>query len=120
MVEPEQSPYLLEDLSDFEFEENPTHTGGCSLVYKGIIKSTGQEVAAKKPKPNDEIAFSCLVQEYNMMLTTKHPLIQILIGFYCPSDHNECLLITPYYNKGSLNDHIKKKKVILTLLISKY
>ncbi|KAK8883942.1 hypothetical protein M9Y10_043044 [Tritrichomonas musculus] len=100
---------LLNDLEDFEIDDTVINRGGYGIIYSGSIKSTKQKIAAKKSIKNDLLSVKSIIQEYNMLVQCNHPLIQMPIGLYISENSDECVLITPFYERGSLSNFIQSQ-----------
>lgn len=100
---------LLNDLDDFEIDDTVINRGGYGIIYSGSIKSTKQKIAAKKSIKNDPLSVKSIIQEYSMLVQCNHPLIQMPIGLYISENSDECVLITPFYERGSLSNFIQSQ-----------
>lgn len=103
---------ILQNLDDFDIDDKEIKTGGFGKIILGIIKSTKQKVAIKRPLSNKEESFISIKQEAEILSECNHPSIQILIGFHHNSQKDEYSLITPYYEKGSLDEIIFSKRAL--------
>ncbi|KAL2343766.1 hypothetical protein Fmac_005051 [Flemingia macrophylla] len=87
--------------------------GGFGKVYKGVIPSTGLEVAVKRVAPNSTQGIREFVAEITSMAQLKHRNLVQLQGWCRKQD--ELLIVYDYVPNGSLdmllfeNDHQKKK-----------
>ncbi len=110
---------VLHDLNDFEFDEGYIDSGGFGKIKRGKIKVTGQEVVYKAPKSSNILEINALIQEYNILCQCRHPLVELVIGFYHPDKSNEYGLITPYCELGSLANYISRNEPLGQNLVLK-
>lgn len=87
--------------------------GGFGKVYKGVLPSTGLEVAVKRVAPNSRQGLREFVAEITSMAQLKHRNLVQLHGWCRKQD--ELLIVYDYVPNGSLdkllfeNEHQKKK-----------
>ncbi|KAK7400282.1 hypothetical protein VNO78_11486 [Psophocarpus tetragonolobus] len=94
-------------------DKNLLGYGGFGKVYKGILPSTGLEVAVKRVAPNSRQGIREFVAEITSMAQLKHTNLVQLHGWCRKQD--ELLIVYDYIPNGSLdkllfeNDQQKKK-----------
>lgn len=118
---PSQRERILTDLSLFDFVERGVSEGGFGCIDKARIVPTGQLVAMKRIKVTDlttyeekRRAYESLVSEFKFMCMVPHPALQISVGLYNPDDWENVVVVTPFYENGSLDQFIRAKTLNLT------
>lgn len=96
-------------------ERNLIGYGGFGKVYRGVIPSTGLEVAVKKVAPDSRQGMKEFVAEITSMGRLRHRNLVQLHG-WCRR-HDELLLIYDYVPNGSLDrllleNNYQKKKIL--------
>lgn len=102
---------ILLNLDDFDVDDKVFKTGGFGNIYQGTIISTKQKVAIKRPINNKEESILSIKKEAAILSECHHPSIQMLIGFHYDSIKDEYSMITPLYQKGSLEEIIFSKRL---------
>ena len=96
--------FLIKNLNDFSIS-SAVISEGTRRIIKCFVISTKQTIIVKLPlyqKNQKEI--QSLIQEYNTLAKCSHPVLQMAIGFYHPSNSYEHYLLVPFYKNGSLRN----------------
>ena len=102
-----ESQRVYQSLDAFKVDEKIGERGFL-VVDKGAIKATSQPVEMKrinqKKASHVESAYHLLVKEFKAMCSVSHPALQYAVGLYRPDDWKETVLVTPWYENGSLKN----------------
>jgi NIMA (never in mitosis gene a)-related kinase len=96
---------------DFKFERK-VGEGAFGAVYKARHVSTGETVAVKKLKiqENDRKNFEGIVQEMRILCSIEHKNIVSYKGAFWDSDKRHVFIVMEFLGGGDLNDKVQKTK----------
>ena len=95
---------LLPSLDAFKVIEERIGKRGCGVVDKAVIIATGQTVAMKRMIVAEREFYESLVREFKLMCSVSHPALDYAVGLYHPDDWTQTVLVTPFYENGSLRN----------------